>query len=97
MHPLSGHVTASLFKCLPASVRDAVALDRRYRQSIREAAHDFAILEAAHLVGRERYMMRPVVAQVGAGYFALAPCHEQQSAPTPRIGAALVSVPIPQN
>src|SRR5262249_22042875 len=43
----------------------------------REAVDSFAVLETAHLLGRQRDMMRPVSMQVGAGDFALAPRHRR--------------------
>ena len=39
--------------------------------------HLLAVFEAAHLVGRQRDVMRPFALEVGAGDFALVPCHRR--------------------
>ena len=43
---------------------------RRHRESVRKAAHDLAVRETAHLVGRDGDVVRPLSAQVGSGHFA---------------------------
>ncbi len=57
---------------------------RRCRQSICEAAHDFAVLETAHFLGRQCDVVRPFAPQVGGGYLAFAPCHRHSCGADPQ-------------
>src|SRR5258707_14840696 len=53
---------------------------RRHRQGVREATHDLAVLEPAHLLARQRNVVRPSAAQICAGDLALAERHRRRTA-----------------